>query len=132
MAITPWKPFSELDRILREEFPMREPAIDLYERDNKIIAEINLPELDPQKTEISVKDNVLRIKGSTEKKEEIKEEDYLKHEIRRGFFERMISLPNFVKKENIEATYEKGILKIEMEKEEEDEGEKNKIEIKIK
>jgi HSP20 family molecular chaperone IbpA len=53
MAITPWKPFSDLDRILREEFQMREPAMDLYEKDNKIIAEINLPELDPQKTEIS-------------------------------------------------------------------------------
>lgn len=130
MAITPWKPFSDLDRILKEEFAIREPAIDLYERNNKIIAEINLPELDPQKTEISVKDNVLRIRGSTEKKEEIKEEDYLKREIRRGFFERMISLPNSVKKETIEATYEKGILKIEMEKEEE--REENKIEIKIK
>ncbi len=132
MAITPWKPFSDLDRILREEFQMREPAMDLYEKDNKIIAEINLPELDPQKTEISIKNNTLRVRGSTEKKEEIKEEDYMKREIRRGFFERMISLPASVKKDNIEATYEKGILKIEMEKEKEEDEQKKKIEIKIK
>ncbi|HOI60089.1 MAG TPA: Hsp20/alpha crystallin family protein [Candidatus Pacearchaeota archaeon] len=132
MAITPWKPFSDLDRILRDEFQMREPAMDLYEKDNKIIAEINLPELDPQKTEISIKNNTLRVRGSTEKKEEIREEDYMKREIRRGFFERMISLPASVKKDNIEATYEKGILKIEMEKEKEEDEQKKKIEIKIK
>ncbi len=134
MAITPWKHFSDLDKILREEFKelrMLEPDMDLYETDEKVIAEFNLPELDPEKTEISLKDNLLKVRGSTEKKEEEKKEEYIRREIRRGFFERIISLPTSVKKENIEATYEKGILKIEMQKEEEKE-ERQKIEIKLK
>lgn len=128
MAIIPWKPFSDLDRFLLDDLG---PNIDLYEKDHKIIVEINLPELDPEKTEISIKNNILKIKGDTEEKEEISEENYFKREIRRGFFEKIVSLPNSVKQDKVEATYEKGILKIEMEKEKEEE-KANKIEIKIK
>ncbi|MGI6297230.1 MAG: Hsp20/alpha crystallin family protein [Minisyncoccales bacterium] len=127
MAITPWKPFIDLDRIMRSELDLIEPDMDLYEKDNKIVAEFSLPELDPNKTEISVKDNILKVKGSTESKKE----NFVRREIRRGYFERVISLPSPVKKENIEAVYEKGILKIEMEKEKEQE-QTQKIKIRLK
>ncbi len=120
MALPPWNPFVDFEEL-------GEPDMDLYEKNNHLVVEFPLPELDPNKTEITVKNNLLKIKGTTEKKEE----SYLRREIKRGFFERVISLPVPVKTENVEATYEKGMLKIKMEKEEEKE-DKQKIQIKIR
>ncbi|MDD4358397.1 MAG: Hsp20/alpha crystallin family protein [Candidatus Pacebacteria bacterium] len=130
MAITPWKPFSDLDKFLSAEFRIREPAMDIYEDNGKVIAEFNLPELDPNKTEITLRNNVLTVKGSTEEKEEKREENYVRREIKRGYFERSVTLPKSVKEDYIEASYEKGILKIEMQKEVETP--QKKIDIKIK
>ena len=131
--MTPWKPFSDLDKILKEEtelLKVDQPQMDIHETDNKVIAEFNLPDLDPEKTEITLRDNVLRVKTNTEKKEEKEDKNYWRREIKRGFFERVVTLPASVKEDEIEASYEKGILKIEMEKEKESQN--KKIEIKIR
>ncbi len=139
MAIIPWKPFDELDRFFFDEdwflpvFPRFSagPAMDVYETDKEVIAEVNLPGIDPKKIDITVKDQVLRVSGSSEEKTEEKKKGYWRKEIRKGSFERAVRLPCEVKEDKINATYEKGVLKIVMPKVKAKTGEK-KIKIKVK
>jgi len=120
MAIIRFDPFfKELSRFFEEEFvPMipsikfTEPAIDVYEEDNNIIVEAEVPGMDPKDIDIEIENNTLRISGKTEKKEEVKEKNYYRKEIRKGAFERVITLPAEVNEEKIEATMKDGILRI--------------------
>lgn len=90
--------------------------MDVYETDKEVIAEVNLPGIDPEKVDVSVKNQVLTVSGRTEEKKEEKEKGYWRREIRKGSFERMVRLPNPVKEDIVEANYEKGVLKIVMPK----------------
>jgi len=141
MALIPWKPFFDLDRFFEDEdwflpvIPRRkalEPAMDIYETDKEVVAEVNIPDYNPEKVEISVEDGVLRVSGKTEEKKEEKEKDYWRKEIRRGSFERMTKLPAAVKEDAVEAVYEKGVLKITMPKAKAKPASKVKIKIKEK
>lgn len=124
MSLIPWRPFSDLDKFFEGEdwllpvFPNygSMPAMDVYETDTDVVAEMNAPGIDPEKLKISVKDGVLRISGSSEEQKEDKQKGYMRREIRRGSFERAVQLPAAVKEDSVEATYGKGILKISMPK----------------
>jgi len=120
MAIIRFEPFfREISKFLDEEFvPMipsirfSEPAIDVYEKGNDIIVEAEVPGMDPKDINIEIEDKTLRISGKMEKKEEVKEKNYYRKEIKTGSFERVVSLPSEVKEKEVEATMKDGILKI--------------------
>ncbi len=139
MAIIPWRPFDELDRFFFDEdwfLPVLPkfsivPAMDIYETDKDVVAEVNLPGIDPKKIDISVKDRVLRVSGSSEEKTEEKKKGYWRREIRKGSFERAISLPSDVQEDKVDAVYEKGVLKIVIPKAKSKTAEK-KVKIKVK
>jgi len=141
MAIIPWRPLSDdLDRFFEEDWLLPtfssiripEPAMDVYETDKEVIAEVNLPGIDPEKVEISVKDQILRVSGRSEEKKEEKEKGYWRREIKKGSFERMVRLPSPVKEDKVDATYEKGVLKIVMPKTEMKKEKSIKIKVKSK
>lgn len=132
---------SDLEKIFEDEdwllpvFPrldMAKPAMDIYETDKEVIAELNLPGIDPEKVEVSVEDYVLKVSGGMEEKKEEKKKGYWRREIRKGSFQRMVRLPVAVKEKAVEATYEKGILKIIMPKAETKPTSKVKIKVKEK
>jgi HSP20 family protein len=119
MALIPWDPFKGLDKIFEENwvpmFPVWKPhlpAMDVYQTDKEVIAEINLPGIDPSKVEVSIENNVLYVSGKSEEKREEKKKDYAYREIRRGSFERAVALPADVKESKAKATYKDGVLKI--------------------
>lgn len=141
MALIPWRPFSDLERLFEDEdwflpvFPriaFGKPAMDIRETDKEIIAEVEIPGFDPEKIDVSVEDGVLRVKGVMDEKKEEKEKGYWHREIRRGSFERMVRLPAEVKENAVEATYEKGVLKIVMPKAEAKPSSKVKVKVKGK
>lgn len=141
MSLIPWKPFSDLDKFFGDEdwvfpvFPRMElmkPAMDVRETDKDVIAEIELPGFDPEKVDISVEDGVLKVSGKMDEKKEEKGKGYWRKEIRKGSFERMVKLPVAIKEDAVEATYEKGVLKIVMPKAETKPSSKVKIHIKEK
>lgn len=136
MAIIKWSPISDLDRLLADDFPTLRIAkfgeglaIDLYEENNEVIAEMHLAGIDPEKLDISVEDNYLRIAGAKEEKKEEEKKNYYYKEIQRGAFERTVRLPARVKGAEAKAVYENGILKVTIPKSEET---KKKVEIEIK
>lgn len=140
MSLIPWRPFDDLDRFFSDEdwfLPVvlprfqQGPVMDVYETDKDVIAEVNLPGVDPKKIDVSVKNGVLRVSGASEEKTEEKKKGYWRKEIRKGSFERAVRLPAEVKEDGIDATYEKGVLKIVMPKTKTGASEK-KVKIKVK
>jgi len=115
------EPFEEMDKMLNEFPAMREragftPAVDMYEDKDNVIVETQLAGIDPEKVSISIKNDVLCIKGQSEKKSEIDEKNYYRKEIRRGSFYRSIPLPTHVSGDKAVATADDGVLKISIPK----------------
>lgn len=88
------------------------PAVDMYEDKDNIIIETQLAGIDPEKVDISVENNVLCLKGESEKRSEVDDKNYYRKEIRRGSFYRAITLPTKVDSDKAVATNEGGMLKI--------------------
>lgn len=111
-------------------FLENQPKLDLYEKDNNLFAELNIPDFDPEKIDIVIENGSLKVNGFLEEKKEEKDKGYFYKEISKGSFERIIRLPFSIKEDKIEAEYEKGVLKIKMPKDLEIERKKPKIQIK--
>jgi len=88
------------------------PAVDMYEDKDNIVVETQLGGIDPDKVDISIENNVLTIKGESEKKSEVDDKNYYRKEIRRGSFYRSIPLPTKVDGDAASAVNEDGVLKI--------------------
>jgi len=148
MNIVPWKPFDELTTLRREmdslwdrffpEAPFHErlvthewlPTIDLKETKDKLVITAELPGLEVKDVELTLTEDILTIRG--EKKAEKEEKDEHRFFVERyyGAFERKIKLPALVKPDKIDATFQKGILTINLPKSEE--AKKREIKIKVK
>lgn len=143
-----WRQFKELERpshlptpdMLEEDewvpfvptFRAEEPALDVYQDKNNLYVEILLVGIDPKDVEISIDDSVLTVQGKIQEKKEVKEKDYLRKEIRRGSFRRVIKLPIEVKGNRAVAESVGGILKITIPKVAKATSQSKKIPIKIK
>lgn len=124
MPIIKYDPFKELDRFFDEDLfgflpSVRKhigPPMDVYETDRDLMVELQAPNLDPSKVNISVEDGILKIEAGSreEKKEEGK--NYYRKEIRSDSFVRMLNLPVEIKEDETKANYENGVLKITLPK----------------
>lgn len=88
------------------------PAIDMYEDETNVVVETQLAGIDPEQVNISIENDILCIRGESEKQSEIDEKSYYRKEIRRGSFYRNIPLPTHVLGEQAVAIAEDGVLKI--------------------
>ncbi len=113
-------------------FRAEEPAMDIYQDKNNLYVEIPLIGVDPKNLEISIDDNILTIQGKKEEKKEVKEKDYLRKEIKKGAFRRVVKLPIEVKGNKATAESIKGMLKITIPKAAKATSQSKKIPIKIK
>ncbi len=91
---------------------------DLYETDNHIVLEMAVPGLTAENLDISVEDRNLVIKGkfAEEKSEENQDRRYWMQSVSRSEFSRSLKLARTVDVDNIAATVENGMLKLEMPK----------------
>jgi HSP20 family protein len=95
------------------------PAVDMYQTDNEVVIKAAVPGMKAEDVEISVTGDVLRIKGETNAKSEVKERAYHIREQRWGAFERSIALPTMVLSDKAKAEFEDGVLTITLPKAEE-------------
>lgn len=112
---------------------IRAPRMDIYETNGEIVAEVELPGVDPKNIEVEVKDNILKVEAKVKTKKEEKGRGYYRKEISARYFKRAVPLPVEVISEKAEASYEGGILKVVIPKKKpaKKEAEK-KIKIKVK
>jgi len=147
MPIIPWRPFWDIDRWFEEDIPdiwersrfrfprtpmIRTPRMDISETEKEIIAEVELPGVDPKNIEVEVKDNVLKVEAKAEKKKEEKRKGYYRKELSKGFYRRAVPLPVEVVGEKAKADYEEGILKVVIPKAKAKKEKKKPIKIKVK
>ena len=98
---------------------LRTPYVDLYEKDNNLIAEIELPGVNKEDIKLSVEDGYLNISAEKKYEKEDKDKKYRKYERAYSFFQRSLKLPDEVDESKVKAKYEDGILKVVIPKSEE-------------
>lgn len=113
-------------------FRPEEPIVDIYQDKENLYVDVSLSGIKPENVEISIEDNILTIQGKGEEKKEVKEKDYLRREIRRGSFRRVIKLPVEVKENKAVAESKDGMLKIVIPKVAKKISSSKKVPIKIK
>jgi HSP20 family protein len=147
MDLIPWRQLRDISPLRKEmedlfssffgepmlpKFLSREwmPSADITETKDKLLVKVELPGLEAKDVNVTISEDLLTIKG--EKKSEQEEKDEHHHFVERyyGSFQRSFRLPVSVQTEKIEASFEKGILKIMLPKTEE--AKKKEIEIKVK
>ena len=130
------EPFEDMEKMFGEFMPTTTrqagfvPAVDMYEDKENVIVETQLAGIDPEKVDISIENDVLTIKGESEKKSEVEDKNYYRKEIRRGSFYRSIPLPTHVIGDKASAVAEGGVLKISIPKAQEAKPKKIKIQTK--
>ncbi len=92
------------------------PPVDVYEDEQNLILKLEVPGVNEADLNVSVENNTLTIQGERKFEKEEKEENFHRIERRYGSFLRTFKLPNTVDAEKVEASYDKGILKISLAK----------------
>ena len=143
MTLATWNPFVELDALRREidrvfgEFgdgnrpysrtaflpgmsARSYPLLNVSEDKDHVYVEALAPGLDPEKLEISVLRDTLRIAGEKSPiSGDIKPEAFHRNERSAGKFVRSLTLPTIVNGDKVSAEYKDGLLRITLPKAEE-------------
>lgn len=150
-----WSPFEalrgEIDRLFDEFVPSRwratdrslfgralpslagwaaTPAVDVVEKDDTYEVTAEFPGLDEKNIEVKLSNGFLTIRGEKKEEKEDQQKEYHISERRYGSFQRSFQLPDSVDANKVEATFEKGILKVKLPKSAEAKKNERKIEIK--
>ena len=94
------------------------PSLDLLETEESLVAEVEVPGINPNDIDISVTPEMLTIIGKKKQKTGEQEKNYHVMERAHGRFSRSIPLPTAVNPDQVEARYKDGILRITMGKSE--------------
>lgn len=94
-----------------------EPPVDIYEKEDAFMLEIELPGVPLRNVEVEVKDGSLHIKGS-KSSEEPASGLFLRQERPSGEFHRIFSLPAGVEQEKVGARLKDGVLTVTVPKKE--------------
>ena len=132
-----WEPFRDLvslreamDRLVEDSFvrpslgwPVPAGpgtlAVDVYETDDDVIVKSAVPGVKPEDIDISLTGDTLTIKGETKFEEEVKEENFVRREMRYGSFARTVTVPVPVVADKADAEFEDGMLTLTLPKAEE-------------
>ena len=131
MAIIRWDPFREVATLqnrvnaLFRDFNEGEsavttasfiPAVDIYEDEKKVVLKLEVPGIEEKDLDVSVENSTLTVKGERKFEKEEKEENFHRIERRYGSFYRAFTLPTTVDTESVAASYNAGVLKLELKK----------------
>ena len=90
--------------------------MNISEDEKGIEVTAEMPGIDDKDIEVSLKNDILTIKGEKKQENEEKNKDYYRAERSFGSFQRSIQLPSEVEADKIKASFKKGILKVELPK----------------
>jgi HSP20 family protein len=132
--LTRWDPFREfvtiqdrMNRLFRDSYGPEgkdesltttafAPPVDVYEDEHNVTLKIEVPGIDEKDIDVRIENNTLTVHGERKFEKEEKEENYRRVERQYGSFTRTFSLPNTVNHDNVQADYDKGVLKIKLAK----------------
>jgi len=96
--------------------PSWNPALDMTEREDRYVLQLELPGISPDDVRITLDDNVLTIQGEKQRGGDSDQEDRAYRERRYGKFERSFYLNDDVDKDQIEAQYAQGVMTLTLPK----------------
>jgi HSP20 family protein len=85
-------------------------AVDVFQTEENVIIKSTIAGVKPEDIDVAIDNDMVTIRGSRHKEEEIKEEDFFYQECYWGDFSRSIVLPVEVKAEETEAILKNGVL----------------------
>lgn len=142
MTFIKFKPVNEFENNINNnfqkvfgEFPGMEfnyafnPRIDVFELNDKVYVEAELPGSKKDDIQIKVQENTLTISGE-KKKDSNEDKNVLRNERIFGSFSRSFNLSEEINAEDIEANFENGILTIALGKVKEEKPKERTIDIK--
>lgn len=106
-----------------------EPVVDIVERPDRYEITAELPGMDEKNIEVKLSNGLLIVSGEKMEEREEKEANYHMSERRYGSFQRSFRLPEGINADKIEATFQKGVLKVALPK---TEGAKKEAKIDVK
>jgi HSP20 family protein len=104
----------EFDRIGSVTESVWTPALEVFERDGKLVVRADVPGLEKDQVKIEVSDDQLIISGERSRKNEERREGFYRSERSYGSFCRIVDLPPGVDTEQATATFDNGVLEITM------------------
>ncbi|MBN1579981.1 MAG: Hsp20/alpha crystallin family protein [Anaerolineae bacterium] len=134
-GLSPWR---EIERLQREMNSLLSgtsrwpglsaassyPAMNVWTDQDSVVVTAELPGVEPEDIDISVKNDTLTLSGSRKPDEAQEVETYHRRERGSGSFTRSFQLPFQVEPDKVEASYRKGILNITLPRAEADKPEK--------
>ena len=111
-----WDPFGSLVRQLEADFGRSQtfvPAADVVREGGDVVVTLELPGIDVAKdVDVEVSDGRLLVSGKRHEEKSSEENGVIIRESRSGAFRREFALPEHVTADNVEADYDRGLLKI--------------------
>jgi HSP20 family protein len=95
------------------------PALDISERKDAYLVTVELPGVEADDLQVTLEDGLLTIQGERHFAHDSSEQQFHRVERRYGAFRRAITLPAQVQAEQIEASFDNGVLQIVVPKMEE-------------
>jgi HSP20 family protein len=90
--------------------------VDVYETDDQLVVKATVPGVKPDEIEVTVTGDLLTIKGEFKLEEKVEKPNYLRQERRFGSFCRQVGLPAGANVDQAKATFENGVLTLQMPK----------------
>jgi HSP20 family protein len=106
------------------------PTVDVYEDQNGIVLEADLPGLKPGEFELAIENNVLTLKGERKFEKKTEEGNYHRVERSYGSFTRTFTLPSTVDVNNVAADFKDGVLKVMLPRKEETKPRQIQVQVK--
>lgn len=133
-SLVRWEPAREMvslrdaiDRLFEESFlrpgffgtgesPASTLPLDIYETEDMVVVKATVPGIKPADIEVTITGDLLTIKGEFKAEEKTEKHSYLRQERRYGSFCRQVGLPVNINSDQAKATFEHGVLTLEMPK----------------
>jgi HSP20 family protein len=133
---SPWRDLRRLQDEVNELFRGVEtdggrgeyPAVNAWLSNDEVVLTAEVPGVDPESLDISVKGEILTLQGERPRPEPKEGQQIQRQERGYGTFQRSLTLPFRVEEGGVEARYERGVLTMTLPRAEEDKP--KKIEVK--
>ena len=145
MAILRWDPFKDLslvqDRLSQffkealysvpalgeEKGGAYTPPVDILETGSEVILLAELPGVCREDIDIQIEGDILILRGERKFQKEADQENYYRMECSYGVFHRVFTLPQSIKKNEVQARFDQGVLEIRLPKA----GQKEKVHVNV-
>ncbi len=126
----PWNEWFVNDTVLARAQSV--PAVNITEHKSEYRVSLAVPGMKKSDFKIDIEDNMLTISSEKEENKEEKDKKFTRKEYSYSSFSRSFSLPENIKRDEIEAKYEDGVLSINLPRKVESGKIQNKAKIEVK